>query len=187
MPLAMTKEALYYIGIVDKLIVIIAGPNGAGKTTFANEYLRDELGISIFINADLIAYGLSPFDPDSQAVRAGKIMLREIEARVNAGDSFGFETTLSARLFARMIPDWKTVGYRIQLSFLCLPSPDMAVARVKARVSSGGHDIPERVIRRRFESGLQNFETMYKPLADEWILYDNSDVVPVVIDKGRNI
>ena len=172
--------------VAQRMIVIIAGPNGAGKTTFANEYLARELGLSIFINADLIAYGLSPLDPDSQAVRAGKIMLREMESHVHAGDSFAFETTLSAKLYARRIPDWKALGYRVQLSFLSLPSPEMAVARVKARVCAGGHDIPEAVIRRRFLAGWDNFHTLYMPLADEWILYDNSDVVPRVLDKGRN-
>ena len=170
----------------DKLIVIIAGPNGAGKTTFANEYLRGEMQLGVFINADLIAMGLSPFNPDALAVKAGKLMLGEIEARVTAGDSFGFETTLSAKLYARLIPVWRRLGYHVQLTFLSLPGPEMAVARVKARVKGGGHGIPESVIRRRFVSGWVNFNALYKPLVDEWILYDNSDVVPRILDRGRN-
>jgi predicted ABC-type ATPase len=172
--------------MAEKLIVIIAGPNGAGKTTFAEQYLPKEAGLSVFINADLIAAGLSPFDPDSQAVRAGKMMLREIAARVHVGDSFGFETTLSGVLYARLIPQWKAAGYRVHLVFLCLPSPDMAVARVASRVMNGGHNIPEATIRRRYESGRLNFNCLYKPLADKWFLYDNSNVVPVLIEEGCN-
>ena len=168
----------------EKLIVIIAGPNGAGKTTFAQQYLPGELGIRRFINADLIAAGLSPLAPEREAVRAGKLMLQEIASCVRKGESFGFETTLSARMYARLIPAWKAAGYRVQLVFLSLPSADMAVARVQARVVAGGHDIPETMIRRRFEAGLTNFHTLYKPLANEWILYDNSDVVLRVIERS---
>ncbi len=170
----------------DKRIVIIAGPNGAGKTTFANVYLPQVVGIDEFINADLIAAGLSPFNPESQAVQAGRIMLRKIADYVNEGRSFGFETTLSGKNYARMIPTWKLAGYTVQLAFLSLPSADMAVARVAARVRSGGHNIPEDTIRRRFEAGISNFHSLYKPLADEWFLYDNSEVGPILIDNGEN-
>ncbi len=170
----------------EKLIVIIAGPNGAGKTTFAQQYLPGELGIWRFINADLIAAGLSPLAPEREAVRAGKLMLQEIASCVRNGESFGLETTLSARMYARLIPEWKAAGYQIQLVFLSLPSADMAVARVQARVMAGGHDIPAATIRRRFEAGLANFLTLYKPLANEWFLYDNSEIAPRLIDSGDN-
>jgi len=172
--------------VEDKLIVIIAGPNGAGKTTFAQQYLPGKLGIRRFINADLIAAGLSPLAPEREAIRAGKMMLIEIASCVSNGEAFGFETTLSARMYARLIPEWKAAGYLIQLVFLSLPSADMAVARVKARVMGGGHDIPVPTIRRRFEAGLRNFETLYKALADEWFLYDNSEIAPELIDSGDN-
>ena len=145
-----------------KKIVIIAGPNGAGKTTFAREFLPREADCPDFINVDLIAAGLSPFDPNRAALRAGKLMLQEIHRRVNAGESFAFETTLSGRNYARLIPQWRAAGYHVKLIFLCLPTADLAVARVAARVTQGGHSVPEEVIRRRFDAGLRNFESLYR-------------------------
>lgn len=159
----------------EQKIVIIAGPNGAGKTTFAREFLPQEGNISDFINADLIAAGLSPFNPDAAAVRAGRLMLEEIEQRAALRRSFAFETTLSGRGYANKIGDWRHLGYHVKLIFLSLPTDDMAVARVAARVIQGGHNIPEQVIRRRFKAGLQNFEHLYKPIVDDWLFYDNSD------------
>src|SRR6185503_10125445 len=120
-------------------IIIIAGPNGAGKTTFAREYLMKEANCPDFINVDLIAAGLSPFDPDRAAIQAGRIMLSEIERRVRKRDSFAFETTLSGRVYARLIPQWRKSGYIVKLVFLSLPNPDVAIARVAARVAQGGH------------------------------------------------
>lgn len=167
-----------------KSIVIIAGPNGAGKTTFAREYLPHEASCPAFVNADLIAAGLAPFGPEAAAVRAGRIMLREIREHVRRGDSFAFETTLSGRAYARWIPMWRSLGYRVKLVFLALPNADMAVARVAARVRTGGHDVPEAVIRRRFVSGRAKFERVYRPLADSWTLYDNAGPCPVVLAEG---
>lgn len=129
-------------------IVIIAGPNGAGKTTFAQEFLPREAGCPDFINADLIAKGLSPFAPEKAAIQAGKLMLREIDRRVAARESFAFETTLSGLNYARHIPRWRKAGYHVKLIFLGLPTAEIAIARVRARVIQGGHDIPEAVIRR---------------------------------------
>ena len=157
-----------------KKIVIIAGPNGAGKTTFAREFLPREAGCPDFINVDLIAAGLSPFDPDRAALRAGRIMLEEIKQRVRAGESFAFETTLSGHNYARAIPRWQEAGYHVKLIFLSLPTADVAIARVAARVAQGGHNVPEEVIRRRFDAGLRNFTDIYRDMADSWILYDNS-------------
>ena len=159
-------------------IIIIAGPNGAGKTTFAREFLPNEAGCPEFINVDLIAAGLSPFLPDAVALRAGRLMVEEIRRRVRAGRSFAFETTLSGVRYARLIPRWRALGYRVKLIFLSLASPELAVARVAARVRQGGHDVPEEVIRRRFDSRLRNFEHVYKPLVDSWVLYDNSGLAP---------
>lgn len=167
-------------------IVIIAGPNGAGKTTFAREFLPREADCPDFINVDLIAAGLSPFDPDRAALRAGKLMLQEIHRRVNAGESFAFETTLSGRNYARLIPRWRTAGYHVKLIFLSLPTADLAVARVAARAAQGGHDVPEEVVRRRFDAGLRNFERFYRKLVDRWVLYDNSELTPRRIAAGDN-
>lgn len=166
-------------------IIIIAGPNGAGKTTFAREYLPNEAGCSDFINADLIAAGLSPFSPGMAAVRAGRLMLEEIKLRIRQMKSFAFETTLSGRSYARRIPEWQVLGYHVTLIFLNLPNPDIALARVAARVAQGGHNVPEEVVRRRFRTGLRNFEEVYKDLVDAWNLYDNSGGTPVLLDWGE--
>ncbi len=167
-----------------KRILIIAGPNGAGKTTFATEFLPNEAGCPTFVNADLIAAGLNPFQPARSALRAGRLMLEMIEGYVERGESFAFETTLSGRGYARMIPGWRARGYRVQLYFLRLPSVEMALARVRNRVAEGGHDVPEEVVRRRFEAVWRNFGEVYMDLVDEWVLYDASGSVPVVIEGG---
>jgi len=163
-------------------IIIIAGPNGAGKTTFAREFLPQEAHCPDFINADLIAAGLSPFKPEAAALRAGRLMLEEIASRVAQGRGFAFETTLSGRAYAQQIPGWRQQGYYVKLIFLSLPSAEMAVARVSARVAQGGHSIPHEVVRRRFAAGLRNFHGVYKPLVDAWVLYDNSGTSRVLID-----
>lgn len=167
-------------------IIIIAGPNGAGKTTFAREFLPNEAACPIFVNADLIAAGLSPFAPEAAAVRAGRIMLEQIAENVRRRASFAFETTLSGMGYSRHIPEWREMGYRVELFFLALPTPEDAIRRVALRVRQGGHDVPEAVIRRRFASGVDHFEHIYKPLVDEWMLYDNSGTEPLVLDWGVN-
>ena len=154
----------------DKRIIIISGPNGAGKTTFAREYLPNEGNTPTFINADLIAAGLDPFNVEGAAFRAGRMVLEMIEACVARGDNFAFETTLSGRGYARMIPLWQKLGYRVQLIFLRLPSPEAAIARVKQRVEMDGHNVPEEDIRRRFDAGWRNLEDTYRPLADESVI-----------------
>ena len=166
-------------------IIIIAGPNGAGKTTFAREFLPNEAACIDFINADLIAAGLSPFSPGTAAMRAGRLMLEEIETRIGQKKCFVFETTLSSRSYARRIPGWQALGYRVTLVFLSLPNPDIALTRIATRVAQGGHNIAEAVVRRRFRTGLQNFVTVYKDIVDQWILYDNSDRMPVLLDWGE--
>ncbi len=165
-------------------IIIIAGPNGAGKTTFAREYLVKEADCPDFINVDLIAAGLSPFDPDRASIRAGRIMLSEIERRVRKGDSFAFETTLSGHLYANLIPQWRKDGYHLKIIFLSLPNSDVAIARVAARVAQGGHDIPSAVVRRRFDAGLRNFRDVYRRLVDRWEWYDNSGRPSRLISEG---
>ena len=162
-------------------IFIIGGPNGAGKTTFAAEYLPNEAQCPNFVNADLIAAGVSPFRPDSAALRAGRLMLEQIHDHVRRGDTFGFETTLSGRGYARWIPRWRSRGYEVKLVFLKLPDPEFAIRRVAQRVAEGGHDVPEAVIRRRFAAGWRNFNCMYRQLVDAWALYDNSEAIPKFI------
>jgi predicted ABC-type ATPase len=169
-----------------KKIVIIAGPNGAGETTFAEEFLPHEAGCPDFINADLIARGLSPFAPEKAALQAGKIMLTQIAERARRKESFAFETTLSGLNYAKKIPQWRRAGYHVKLLFLSLPSADIAVARVAARVRQGGHNVPEAVIRRRFDAGMRNFEAVYRGLVNSWVVYDSSDTPPRVIQAGEN-
>lgn len=140
-------------------IVIIAGPNGAGKTTFARAFLPQEAKCPRFINADLIAAGLSPFAPEAESIKAGRLMLQEIAACAARGENFAFETTLSGRGYLRHIGDWRRSGYHVSLFFLSLPTAEIAVARVAERVRQGGHDIPEVVIRRRFVTGRRLFDS----------------------------
>lgn len=168
-------------------IVIIAGPNGAGKTTFAREYLPREADCVDFINADLIAAGLSPFQPETAAFRAGRLMLEEIARRVAQRKSFSFETTLSGRTYARDILAWQEVGYHVKLIFLSLFQVEMAIARVASRVAQGGHHVPEDVIQRRFDAGFKNFKELYRPLVNDWVQYDNSGITPILIDWGEKV
>lgn len=167
-------------------IIIIAGPNGAGKTTFANEFLPNEANCPDFINADLIARGLSPFAPEKAAIQAAKLMLDQIARKVAGRESFAIETTLSGLNYARHIRRWRKTGYDVQLIFLGLPSAELAVDRVIARVRQGGHHIPEEVVRRRFDAGLRNFENVYRGLVNHWAMYDNSFSPPKLIDQGVN-
>lgn len=167
-------------------IVIIAGPNGAGKTTFAEEFLPKEADCPDFINADLIARGLSPFAPEAAAYAAGKIMLAQMAAYAKARRSFAFETTLSGLGYASRIRNWRNVGYHLKLIFLNIPSVELALARVRARVAQGGHSVPESTVRRRFARGFRNFEQLYRELVNSWALYDNSGPVPRLLDSGDN-
>ena len=172
--------------VSQKNILIIAGPNGAGKTTFARNYLLNEADDPTFINADMIAEGLNPFQPERSAFAAGRIMLRMIDEYVRRDESFAFETTLSGRSYARSIPEWQAEGYWVTLCFLRLPTPEMAVSRVRNRVREGGHHVDEEVVRRRFDAGWRNFENLYRIIVDEWILYDSSQETPRIVTRGRN-
>jgi predicted ABC-type ATPase len=167
-------------------VLILAGPNGAGKTTFAREFLIGEAECPTFVNADLIAAGLSPFNPELAAIRAGRLMLQVIADHVRRGQSFAYETTLSDRGRARSISAWRSAGYHVSLWFLSLPTADMAVARVARRVQQGGHAIADAVVRRRFEAGRVNLDAVYKPVVDDWAVYDNSGAIPVLLDWGEN-
>jgi predicted ABC-type ATPase len=162
-------------------VYIIAGPNGAGKTTFARRFLPRYADCPHFINADLIAQGLSPFAPETVAFRAGRLMLFEIETMVKQGVDFGFETTLSGRGHLPLVRSLKNQGYRVHIFFVWLLGVDLTLSRIKDRVAEGGHNVPEVDVRRRFERSLKNFLFHYRPLADEWTLFDNSGEVPSII------
>lgn len=167
-------------------IIVIAGPNGAGKTTFAREFLPHEAACLTYINADLIAAGLAPFAPETAAIKAGRLMLEQIAEHVARKQSFAFETTLSGLAYARQIPRWRAEGFRVELFFLALATPEMAIRRVAERVKQGGHGIPENVVRRRFASGLKNLDRVYRRIVDAWVLYDNSGERPQLTDWGEN-
>lgn len=164
--------------------IIIAGPNGAGKTTFAREFLPVEGDCPTFINADLIAEGLSPFKPEAMAVEASRLMLERVRQMVAKRQDFAVESTLAGRAYLRMIREWQELGYQVELMFLQLPSADLAVERVRQRVAQGGHNIPEPDIRRRFERGIANFHQLYRVVVDAWQLYDASIWPPMLIDEG---
>jgi predicted ABC-type ATPase len=153
---------------------IIAGPNGAGKTTFAREFLPNYANCKTFINADLIAEGMAPFSPESAAFRAGRLMLEEIEFHASRGEDFGFETTLSGKGHIRVVRGLKKRGYEVHIFYLWVPSAELALSRVRGRVLRGGHNIPEAVVRRRFERSIRNFLGEYRQLGDRWIMFDNS-------------
>ena len=169
-----------------KKILIIAGPNGAGKTTFALEFLPKEAACLEFVNADLIAAGLSPFQPEQVAFAAGRLMLERIGELVKVGKSFAFETTLATRGYLRRIPAWQAAGYQVKLSFLKLPNADFAIQRVAQRVNLGGHALAPETIRRRFARGWENLRSGYLEVVDEWSIYDASKAPALLIETGDN-
>ncbi|MHB8974046.1 MAG: AAA family ATPase [Pirellulaceae bacterium] len=167
-------------------VYVIAGPNGAGKTTFASEFLPDFVDCREFLNADLIAAGLSPFAPETQNVRAGRLLLERLRELAAEKKCFGFETTLAGRTNTRLLRQMQRDGYRVVLFFLWLPSAEMAVSRVANRVRQGGHNVPESDIRRRYEAGQRNLFHLYRPLVNAWWLYDASRLPPKLIVTEDN-
>jgi predicted ABC-type ATPase len=164
--------------------IVIAGPNGAGKTTFARRYLPEDARVIHFVNADLIASGLSPLRPDLAAMAAARTMLGEIERLAAERADFAFETTLSGLVYVRRLQRWKQAGYRIEIVYLRLHSAQLALRRITARVRQGGHDVPRADVVRRFSRGWANFQRVYRPLADSWVVYDNSGDEPVELEKS---
>jgi predicted ABC-type ATPase len=156
-------------------LVVLAGPNGAGKSTAAPALLQGTLGVTEFVNADVIARGLSGFAPERSALSAGKIMLRRLRELAASRKNFAFETTLASRSFAPWLRELRRLGYKIHIIFLWLPSVEFAIARVTERVRLGGHSVPEETVRRRYLAGLQNLFSLYLPLADSWYVYDNTN------------
>lgn len=164
--------------------VIVAGPNGAGKTTFAREFLPREAGIVHFVNADLIAAGLSPLKPELAALAAGRLLLAELDRLATARADFAFESTLNGLTYAARLRTWKAAGYRVEIVFLKLASVRLALRRIADRVRQGGHTVPAGDVRRRFERGWQNFRSTYRPLADAWAVYDNSAEQFQILEEG---
>ena len=167
----------------NKNIYIIAGPNGSGKTTFARKFLPDYAECNNFVNADLIAQGLSPFSPQMAAIKSGKLVLEQIKDLIHRFVDFAFETTLSGKFYKYLLHNAKNKGYKIHIFFLWIPTPELALARIKDRVVDGGHDVPEPDVKRRFYRSINNFFKLYRPLLDSWILFDNSGAIPVPIAK----
>ncbi|MGF1564694.1 MAG: AAA family ATPase [Flavobacteriales bacterium] len=165
-------------------LYIIAGCNGAGKTTASYTILPEILNCTEFVNADEIARGLSPFQPSSAAIEAGRLMLKRIEKHLTSGNSFAFETTLSTRSYRALVKRAKELGFQVTCVFFWLQSENLAISRVQSRVKEGGHDIPEEVIRRRYHSGLKNFFELFLPLIDNWLFVDNSGDRYEIIAEG---
>lgn len=162
-------------------VYIVAGPNGAGKTTFAREFLPNYVKCLEFANADLIAEGISPFSPEQAAIRAGRLMIEQIHLLANRSSDFGFETTLAGKSYVRLLADLKSKDYRIYLYFLWTDNVDIALERIADRVRRGGHNVPEKTVRRRFNRGLSNLFNIYRPLLDFWVIFDNSKDDPAMI------
>ncbi len=167
-------------------LYVIAGCNGAGKTTASYSVLPEMLNCNEFVNADEIAKGLSPFQPDKVAIEAGRIMLNRIKDLINQQIDFAFETTLATKSYVNYIQEAQTKGYTVTLVYFWLSSPELAAKRVKERVISGGHDIPEDVIYRRYWSGIRNLSKMYLSICDNWLIIDNSKAPFQIIAKMEN-
>lgn len=164
--------------------LIIAGPNGAGKTTFARTFLpRDS--VTRFVNADLLAAGLSPLDPASARVAAGKLFLRELDRLAAAREDFAFESTLSGLTYLARLRRWQGVGYRIEIFYLQLDDVRLSLERIATRVRSGGHDVPEADARRRFARSQSNFKKHYGPLADSFWVFDVNGPEPILVARKR--
>ncbi len=166
-------------------IYVFGGCNGSGKTTFATTFLSSLSGVE-FVNADIIAADLNPDDVDSVAIQASRLMLERLNTLSRQGSDFAFETTLAARTFVRFLRECQRSGYKINLFYVWLNSPELAVARVARRVASGGHNIPRDTIIRRYERGRKNFVELYSPIADRWIAYDNSQQRQKIAEKPLN-
>jgi predicted ABC-type ATPase len=166
-------------------VCVLAGPNGAGKTTSAAPLVRDRWGIATFVNADVIAQGLAGFAADAAAIAAGRLMLEQLDALARERADFAFETTLASRSFLPRLAAMRAEGYEVLLVFLWLPAVELALLRVKERVRSGGHDVPEATVRRRFRRGIANFHGLYRPAVDRWWCLDGSRVPPQLVAEGE--
>lgn len=169
-------------------VIILAGPNGAGKSTMSRRLFSQALGVPHYVNADTIARGLSAFQSDAMALKAGRVMLDHLHELAEERANFAFETTLASKTFAPWIAKLKTTGYLFHLFFLWVPSPEFSMNRVRERVLTGGHGIPEDTIRRRYYRGLENFFRFYQAMADSWQFFDNSNPEePLLIAEGSGM
>ncbi len=166
-------------------LYVISGCNGAGKTTASYALLPEMLGCSQFVNSDEFAKSLSPFSPDAASIQASKLMLLKMNYLFNRKEDFAIETTLATRSLKRMIVKSRAQGYNVTILYFWLNSPELAIERVRARVASGGHNIPDEVVRRRYTAGLHYFFNVYRQMADRWILADNSKIPFKVVAEGQ--
>jgi predicted ABC-type ATPase len=164
--------------------IIIAGPNGVGKPTFAREFLSKEAGVVHFVNPDLIASGLSPLRPEFAALAAGRLFLLQLDRLARSKEDFAFESTLSGLTYINRLKRWKVAGYRIEIVYLRISSPQLALRRIAARVKQGGHNVPRRDVLRRFTRSRNNFEKHYRLLADAWSVHDNSGSAPKLLERS---
>jgi predicted ABC-type ATPase len=172
--------------MANKNVYVIAGPNGSGKTTFAVKFLTGYAKCPYFINADLIAQGLSPFSPATVAIKAGKLVLDQIRQYAGRGVDFAFETTLSGKLYVKLFKTLREQGYKIHIFFLWLPNSGLALSRIKNRVMKGGHNVPANDVIRRFSRSVANFFRLYQSLSDSWSLFNNSSSTPILIAERKN-
>ena len=173
--LGHSRDIFYFCNRMVKHLYIIAGCNGAGKTTASKTILPKSLLVKEFVNADEIAKGLSPFNPEGVAIAAGKLMLKRIDELLNAEESFSIETTLATRSYLNLVKRAQQKGYIVHLLFFWLNNTELAKQRVASRVANGGHNIPPEVIKRRYEAGLKNLFNIFMPAVDIWVLIDNSN------------
>lgn len=164
-----------------KRLYILAGCNGAGKTTASKELIPEILDCQIFVNADEIAFELSPFQPESVAIQAGRIMLFQIQELLMEGKSFTFETTLSAKSYTSLIRQAKNLDYDVTLIYMWLNSVELAIERVATRVLEGGHHVPTQTIKKRYKAGIQNLFQIYLPIVDNFMIFDSTNSIPVPI------
>ena len=170
----------------NKNVYIIAGPNGSGKTTFAKTFLPEYAECDKFINADLIAQGLSPFSPSQVSIKSGRLVLEQIKEYLESGVDFGFETTMSGVTYLKYFRILEKKGYKINIFFLWIPSSQLAVVRIKDRVAQGGHNVPIEDVKRRFGRSINKFFKEYRLLADKWILFNNAGTTPKIIARKQN-